>query len=46
MKYELTFLKDTLEIVKAKIGADTKEPLTRSFNEQTKGLDNDGKGEP
>ncbi|ACH93981.1 anti-CBASS protein Acb1 family protein [Borrelia duttonii] len=45
MKYELTFLKDTLELVKAKIGADTKEPLTRSFNEQTKGLGNDGKGD-
>ncbi|ETZ17400.1 hypothetical protein BDCR2A_01694, partial [Borrelia duttonii CR2A] len=44
-KYELTFLKDTLELVKAKIGADTKEPLTRSFNEQTKGLGNDGKGD-
>ncbi|ETZ17573.1 hypothetical protein BDCR2A_01516, partial [Borrelia duttonii CR2A] len=38
-----TFLKDTLELVKAKIGSDTKEPLTRSFNEQTKGLGSDGK---
>ncbi|WP_024653626.1 anti-CBASS protein Acb1 family protein, partial [Borrelia persica] len=45
IKYELTFLKDALELVKAKIGADTKEPLTRSFNEQTKGLGSDGKGD-
>lgn len=45
IKYDLTYLKDCLELVKAKIGADTKEPLTRSFNEQTKGLGNDGKGD-
>lgn len=45
IKYELTYLKDCLEVVKAKIGADTKEPLTRSFNEQTKGLGNEGKGD-
>ncbi|AHH05776.1 DUF1073 domain-containing protein (plasmid) [Borrelia miyamotoi] len=30
-------------LVKAKIGGDSKEPLTRSFNEQTKSLGNDGK---
>ncbi|UPA18565.1 anti-CBASS protein Acb1 family protein [Borrelia puertoricensis] len=45
IKYDLTYLKDALALVKAKIGADTKEPLTRSFNEQTKGLGNDGKGD-
>ncbi|WLT67912.1 anti-CBASS protein Acb1 family protein [Borrelia sp. RT1S] len=45
IKYDLTFLKDAFELVKAKIGADTKEPLTRSFNEQVKGLGSDGKGD-
>ncbi|AIK19189.1 phage portal protein (plasmid) [Borreliella afzelii Tom3107] len=45
IKYDLEFLKDAFELVKAKIGADTKEPLTRSFNEQAKGLGNDGKGD-
>ncbi|UPA11045.1 DUF1073 domain-containing protein (plasmid) [Borrelia parkeri] len=45
IKYDLTYLKEALTLVKAKIGADTKEPLTRSFNEQTKGLGNDGKGD-
>ncbi|WP_434757474.1 DUF1073 domain-containing protein (plasmid) [Borrelia puertoricensis] len=45
IKYDLTYLKEALALVKAKIGADTKEPLTRSFNEQTKGLGNDGKGD-
>ncbi|AYE37110.1 phage portal protein (plasmid) [Borrelia turcica IST7] len=45
VKYDLAFLKEALELVKAKIGADTKEPLTRSFNEQTKGLGSDGKGD-
>ncbi|APR65366.1 DUF1073 domain-containing protein (plasmid) [Borrelia anserina] len=45
VKYDLSFLKDAFELVKAKIGADTKEPLTRSFNEQVKGLGSDGKGD-
>ncbi|QMU99828.1 DUF1073 domain-containing protein (plasmid) [Borrelia sp. A-FGy1] len=45
VKYDLAFLKDAFELVKAKIGADTKEPLTRSFNEQVKGLGSDGKGD-
>ncbi|WP_445436316.1 anti-CBASS protein Acb1 family protein [Candidatus Borreliella tachyglossi] len=45
IKYDLAYLKDAFELVKAKIGADTKEPLTRSFNEQTKGLGSDGKGD-
>ncbi|UPA12576.1 anti-CBASS protein Acb1 family protein [Borrelia venezuelensis] len=45
IKYDLSYLKEALALVKAKIGADTKEPLTRSFNEQTKGLGNDGKGD-
>ncbi|AJA90723.1 phage portal protein (plasmid) [Borreliella chilensis] len=45
IKYDLEFLKDTFELVKAKIGADTKEPLTRSFNEQVKGLGSSGKGD-
>lgn len=45
IKYNLAFLKDAFELVKAKIGADSKEPLTRSFNEQVKGLGSDGKGD-
>ncbi|QFP42347.1 DUF1073 domain-containing protein (plasmid) [Borrelia miyamotoi] len=45
VKYDLVFLRDAFELVKAKIGADTKEPLTRSFNEQVKGLGSDGKGD-
>ncbi|SCW38612.1 Protein of unknown function [Borreliella japonica] len=45
IKYDLEFLKDAFELVKAKIGADTKEPLTRSFNEQVKGLGSNGKGD-
>nr|WKT13955.1 DUF1073 domain-containing protein [Borrelia sp. BU AG58] len=45
IKYDLAFLKDAFDLVKAKIGADTKEPLTRSFNEQVKGLGSDGKGD-
>ncbi|WNY64541.1 anti-CBASS protein Acb1 family protein (plasmid) [Borreliella americana] len=45
IKYDLEFLKDAFELVKAKIGADTKEPLTRSFNEQVKGLGSGGKGD-
>ncbi|AMR76225.1 phage portal protein (plasmid) [Borrelia hermsii] len=45
IKYDLTYLKEALALVKAKIGADTKEPLTRSFNEQVKGLGSDGKGD-
>ncbi|WP_024655224.1 anti-CBASS protein Acb1 family protein, partial [Borrelia hispanica] len=45
IKYDMTYLKEALELVKAKIGADSKEPLTRSFNEQTKGLGSDGKGD-
>ncbi|WP_418905649.1 anti-CBASS protein Acb1 family protein [Borreliella japonica] len=45
IKYDLTYLKEALALIKAKIGADTKEPLTRSFNEQAKGLGNDGKGD-
>ncbi|UPA18991.1 anti-CBASS protein Acb1 family protein [Borrelia puertoricensis] len=45
IKYDLAFLKDAFELVKAKIGADSKEPLTRSFNEQVKGLGSDGKGD-
>ncbi|WP_418909588.1 anti-CBASS protein Acb1 family protein (plasmid) [Borreliella lanei] len=45
VKYDLTYLKEALALIKAKIGADTKEPLTRSFNEQAKGLGNDGKGD-
>ncbi|MBB6031883.1 hypothetical protein HNR35_000886 [Borreliella spielmanii] len=45
IKYDLEFLKDAFELVKAKIGADTKEPLTRSFNEQVKGLGSSGKGD-
>ncbi|MCD2421081.1 DUF1073 domain-containing protein, partial [Borreliella burgdorferi] len=44
IKYDLSYLKGALALIKAKIGADTKEPLTRSFNEQAKGLGNDGKG--
>lgn len=45
IKYDLESLKDAFELVKAKIGADTKEPLTRSFNEQVKGLGSSGKGD-
>ncbi|WAZ72287.1 DUF1073 domain-containing protein (plasmid) [Borrelia miyamotoi] len=45
IKYDMNYLKEALALVKAKIGADTKEPLTRSFNEQVKGLGNDGKGD-
>ncbi|MCD2332858.1 anti-CBASS protein Acb1 family protein [Borreliella americana] len=45
IKYDLSYLKEALSLIKAKIGADTKEPLTRSFNEQAKGLGNDGKGD-
>ncbi|AHH11379.1 DUF1073 domain-containing protein (plasmid) [Borrelia coriaceae] len=45
IKYDITYLKEALALVKAKIGADTKEPLTRSFNEQVKGLGSDGKGD-
>nr|WP_215539742.1 anti-CBASS Acb1 family protein [Borreliella bavariensis] len=45
IKYDLEFLKDAFELIKAKIGADTKEPLTRSFNEQVKGLGSSGKGD-
>ncbi|XOU12989.1 anti-CBASS protein Acb1 family protein (plasmid) [Borreliella americana] len=45
VKYDLSYLKEALALIKAKIGADTKEPLTRSFNEQAKGLGNDGKGD-
>ncbi|AMR76215.1 MULTISPECIES: anti-CBASS protein Acb1 family protein [Borrelia] len=45
IKYDLSYLKEALSLVKAKIGADTKEPLTRSFNEQVKGLGSDGKGD-
>ncbi|AFI31806.1 anti-CBASS protein Acb1 family protein [Borrelia crocidurae] len=45
IKYDLSFLKDAFELVKAKIGADSKEPLTRNFNEQVKGLGSDGKGD-
>ncbi|AWG43292.1 phage portal protein (plasmid) [Candidatus Borreliella tachyglossi] len=45
IKYDLTFLKEAFELIRAKIGADTKEPLTRSFNEQVKGLGSDGKGD-
>ncbi|WP_242450699.1 anti-CBASS protein Acb1 family protein, partial [Borrelia miyamotoi] len=45
IKYDMSYLKEALALVKAKIGADTKEPLTRSFNEQVKGLGNDGKGD-
>lgn len=45
IKYTLSYLKEALALIKAKIGADTKEPLTRSFNEQAKGLGNDGKGD-
>nr|AAU85996.1 hypothetical protein BGP145 [Borreliella bavariensis PBi] len=45
IKYDLSYLKEVLALIKAKIGADTKEPLTRSFNEQAKGLGNDGKGD-
>ncbi|XPC97855.1 anti-CBASS protein Acb1 family protein (plasmid) [Borreliella japonica] len=45
IKYDLTYLKEALALIKAKIGADTKEPLRRSFNEQAKGLGNDGKGD-
>lgn len=44
IKYDLEFLKDAFDLIKAKIGADTKEPLTRSFNEQVKGLGSSGKG--
>ncbi len=43
IKYDLSYLKEALTLIKAKIGADTKEPLTKSFNEQAKGLGNDGK---
>ncbi|WAZ72442.1 DUF1073 domain-containing protein (plasmid) [Borrelia miyamotoi] len=39
----MSYLKEALALVKAKIGADTKEPLTRSFNEQVKAVDSDGK---
>ncbi|WP_187983324.1 anti-CBASS protein Acb1 family protein [Borreliella bavariensis] len=45
IKYDLGSLKDAFELIKAKIGADTKEPLTRSFNEQVKGLGSSGKGD-
>ncbi|WP_434282804.1 anti-CBASS Acb1 family protein, partial (plasmid) [Borreliella burgdorferi] len=45
VKYDLNYLKEALALIKSKIGADTKEPLTRSFNEQAKGLGNDGKGD-
>lgn len=45
IKYDLEFLKDAFELIKAKISADTKEPLTRSFNEQVKGLGSSGKGD-
>ncbi len=45
VKYYLGYLKETRALIKAKIGADTKEPLTRSFNEQAKGLSNDDKGD-
>ncbi|WP_417861707.1 anti-CBASS protein Acb1 family protein [Borreliella andersonii] len=45
IKYDLSYLKEALALIKSKIGADTKEPLTRSFNEQAKGLGNDGKGD-
>ncbi|WP_445436365.1 anti-CBASS protein Acb1 family protein [Candidatus Borreliella tachyglossi] len=45
IKYDMAFLKDAFDLLKAKIGADTKEPLTRSFNEQAKGLGSDGKGD-
>ncbi|WDE71881.1 DUF1073 domain-containing protein (plasmid) [Borrelia miyamotoi] len=45
IKYDMNYLKEALALVKAKIGADTKEPLTRSFNEQVKGLGSDGKGD-
>ncbi|ADQ30045.1 DUF1073 domain-containing protein [Borreliella burgdorferi] len=45
VKYDLSYLKEALALIKSKIGADTKEPLTRSFNEQAKGLGNDGKGD-
>lgn len=45
IKYDLSYLKEALALIKAKIGANTKEPLTRSFNEQAKGLGNDGKGD-
>ncbi|WP_418905034.1 anti-CBASS protein Acb1 family protein [Borreliella lusitaniae] len=45
IKYDLSYLKEALALIKSKIGADTKEPLTRSFNEQVKGLGNDGKGD-
>lgn len=41
----ISYLKEALALIKAKIGADTKEPLTRSFNEQAKGFGNDGKGD-
>ncbi len=44
VKYDLSYLKEALALIKSKIGADTKEPLTRSFNEQAKGLGNDVKG--
>ncbi len=45
IKYDLEFLKDAFDLIKAKIGADTKEPLTRSFNEQVKGLGSSGEGD-
>ncbi len=45
VKYYLSYLKETRALIKAKIGADTKEPLTRSFNEQAKELSNDDKGD-
>ncbi|WP_024654255.1 anti-CBASS protein Acb1 family protein, partial [Borrelia persica] len=45
IKYDMTYLKEALSLIKAKIGADAKEPLTRSFNEQVKGLGSDGKGD-
>ncbi|WP_346313241.1 anti-CBASS protein Acb1 family protein [Borrelia miyamotoi] len=45
IKYDISYLKEALALVKAKIGADTKEPLTRSFNEQVKGLGNEGKSD-
>ncbi len=45
IKYDLEFLKDAFDLIKAKIGADTKEPLTRSFNDQVKGLGSSGKGD-
>ncbi|ACN93424.1 conserved hypothetical protein (plasmid) [Borreliella finlandensis] len=45
IKYDLSYLNEALALIKAKIGDDTKEPLTRSFNEQAKGFGNNGKGD-